>query len=85
METASLAFLGAGSSGDFPKPDCGPVSQQRAHCPSALAPEQFPPLLGLTVLPVGWLELQEGQKWALTKRGDEEHFKGENQTKSFQI
>lgn len=34
---------------------------------------------------LGWLGLQEDQKWALMKRGDEDYFKGENQIKSFQI
>lgn len=32
---------------------------------------------------LGWWGLWEDQKWALWKRGDEEHFKGENQIKSF--
>lgn len=62
------------------------LPQQRARFPSAVAPEQFPPLLGWTSLsPLGWLGLLEDQKWALRRRRDEVYSKGENQIKSFPI
>lgn len=60
----SSAFQGTGSLGDFPKRDCRPASQQRAHCPSAAAPEQSLLSWGWLLSPLGWERLLEGQKWA---------------------
>lgn len=39
--------------GNFCKRDCRLVSQQRAHCPSVVAPEPLPPSLGWTANPTG--------------------------------
>lgn len=81
----SFAFLGGRFLGDFSKLDCKLASQQRAHCPSATAPEQFLLSWGWLLSPLGLSGLLEDQKWALAKRGDEDYCKGENQIKSFPI
>ena len=53
--------------GIFSKRDCRLASQQRAHCPSVVAPEPFPLPPGWTAIPLGWPGLQEDRKWALSE------------------